>query len=130
MADPLTPVLGLSLPVVGGDDDTWGTTINDDLTLIDTAMGTKLAATNGAATGLTLTQAAAPAVNAAGYLGSPINGQNVDYQLEMTDLGLTVFHNSTTSHTYTIPEFATVAWPLGISRTLMPAARARLTISA
>jgi hypothetical protein len=35
MPDPTTPVLGLDLPIVGGDANTWGDSLNENFTIID-----------------------------------------------------------------------------------------------
>jgi hypothetical protein len=39
MPDITTPVLGLTLPEPGGSRNTWGEKLNNDLSLIDTAVG-------------------------------------------------------------------------------------------
>jgi len=62
-----TPVLGLTKPVVGADQDTWGALLNGDLDLLDTWAGTinaAIAALNGkvipAGTRMLFQQTAAP----------------------------------------------------------------------
>lgn len=50
---------------------------------------------------------------ALGYRGSPINTQNADYTFVLTDAGKTIYHTSASTHTYTIPANASVAYPIG-----------------
>ncbi len=57
--------------------------------------------------------AASPALWAAGYMDAPQNLQNGNYQFVLSDRGKSVFHNSSSAHTYTIPANASVAFPLG-----------------
>ena len=35
MPDPTTPILGLTQPVVGASNNSWGTELNGDLTILD-----------------------------------------------------------------------------------------------
>lgn len=59
--------------------------------------------------------AAARAVIGAGYLGAPQNVQSVNYTLVIGDAGLDITHPSGggAGDTYTIPNNATVAFPIG-----------------
>lgn len=52
-----TPNLGLTLPTVGADADTWGGTNNTALTAIDTFAGTVVLKTGGTMTGALVTKA-------------------------------------------------------------------------
>lgn len=51
--------------------------------------------------------------NSIGYLGTPFNTQNVDYTLILSDSGKTIYHASGSPHTWTIPQNASVAFPIG-----------------
>lgn len=60
-----------------------------------------------------LTPAATPATNAIGYLGSPQMSDQDDYTLVMADAGKHYYHVSGSSHTLTIPDNGSVAFPIG-----------------
>jgi len=97
--------------------------------LVDTGTsGTKVALTDGANTwsgvqtlsatavfsaGANLTPAATPSTTSIGYLGSPVNTQDGTYGILMTDSGKTIYHTSASTHTWTIPANASVAFPIG-----------------
>jgi hypothetical protein len=51
--------------------------------------------------------------NTIGYLGCPINTQDNNYTLLLTDAGKTIYHTSGSTHTYTIPANASVVLPIG-----------------
>ncbi len=53
------------------------------------------------------------AVNSAGYLGAPRNGQNNNYTFALGDSGGCVLCDNTGGFTWTIPAVATVAFPAG-----------------
>jgi len=63
--------------------------------------------------GADMTPASTPATTAVGYLGTPANTQNATYAILMTDAGKTIYHTSASTHTYTIPANASVAFPVG-----------------
>jgi hypothetical protein len=71
---------------------------------------------------------AAPVANSAGYLGSPINLQNVNYGLILSDAGKTIFSASGTN-TYTIPTNASVAFPIGTVIAFINESAGALTIA-
>lgn len=48
-----------------------------------------------------------------GYRGSPLNTKDTDYTLVLLDSGKTIIHTSATPHAWTIPPFASVAYPNG-----------------
>lgn len=50
---------------------------------------------------------------ALGYRGSPVNTQDGDYTLVLTDNGKMVRHTSGSAHAHTIPPVASVAFPVG-----------------
>lgn len=52
-------------------------------------------------------------IYAAGYRGEPVNEINADYALVLGDAGKTIYHDSGTPHTVTIPANASVAFPRG-----------------
>jgi hypothetical protein len=54
-----------------------------------------------------------PAALSAGYLGSPVNTENANYTLLITDAGKTLYQTSGSAYTWTIPTNASVAFPLG-----------------
>ena len=56
---------------------------------------------------------AAPAVSSAGYLGAPVNTQNGNYTLLISDAGKTLYSTSGSADTWTIPANASVAYPIG-----------------
>lgn len=60
-----------------------------------------------------LTPATTPATTSLGYLGAPQNAQNADYTLVMADAGKMIYHTSGSTHTWTIPANASVAYPVG-----------------
>jgi len=64
------------------------------------------------ATNLLITPAA-PAITSAGYLGAPLNNQNANYTLAITDAGKMIRGTNAGAFTYTIPPVASVAWPIG-----------------
>jgi len=49
----------------------------------------------------------------AGFRGSPVNEQTGDYTLVLADAGKTIYHDSGSPHTFTIPANASVAFPRG-----------------
>jgi hypothetical protein len=57
--------------------------------------------------------AAAPSLWNAGYMDAPQNNQNGNYSLVLSDRGKSIWHNSGSAHTYTIPANASVAFPSG-----------------
>ncbi len=63
--------------------------------------------------GASITPAAAPAVNAVGYLGAPQISDQDDYTLVMADAGKHYYHVSASAHALTIPANASVAFPIG-----------------
>jgi hypothetical protein len=63
--------------------------------------------------GANLTLAAAPAVNAVGFLGAPQMADQDDYTLTLADCGGHYYHVSGSTHTLTIPANASVAFPIG-----------------
>jgi hypothetical protein len=71
MTDPTTPAKGLTQPDVGGDTDDWGALVNNDLALIDTALGGTLTLSVSGNTTLTTTQAASTGYEITGALSSP-----------------------------------------------------------
>lgn len=50
---------------------------------------------------------------AMGWRGTILNTQNADYTLVLGDAGKTIYHTSASTHTYTIPANASVAYPIG-----------------
>lgn len=56
---------------------------------------------------------ATPVVNSVGYLGSPQMSNQGDYTLTMADAGKHYYHVSGSAHTLTIPDNASVAYPVG-----------------
>lgn len=52
---------------------------------------------------------------------SPINAQPNDYTFVLSDAGKTIYHESGTPHTYTIPANGSVAFPLGTIVTILNA---------
>jgi len=50
---------------------------------------------------------------AAGYRGTILNTQDTNYTLVLGDSGKTIYHTSASTHTYTIPANASVAYPIG-----------------
>lgn len=52
-------------------------------------------------------------VDSVGWRGSPVTPQNTDYTFVLNDSGKQVYHSSGTAHAYTIPPFASVAFPNG-----------------
>lgn len=56
---------------------------------------------------------AAPAVASAGYLGSPVNTQNGNYTLLLSDAGKTIYSTSGSADTWTVPANAAAAFPIG-----------------
>ena len=64
------------------------------------------------ATNLTLAFTAL-ATNSAGYLGAPVNEQDVGYTFALGDAGKLVRANSASGITYTIPPNSGVAFPIG-----------------
>jgi hypothetical protein len=69
MADPLTPNVGLAVPVRGSDVGTWDVPINGDMTLIDSMLGgvTTIALSNTSIT-LTASQAQSSIIRLTGTL--------------------------------------------------------------
>jgi hypothetical protein len=63
--------------------------------------------------GADLTPAAAPSTTSVGYLGAPQNVQDGNYTLVMSDSGKHLYHTSASTHTWTIPANASVAFPIG-----------------
>lgn len=57
--------------------------------------------------------AAAPATTATGYLGAPQTIKNGDYTLAIADSGYELYHTSGSTHTWTIPANASVAFQIG-----------------
>lgn len=104
------------------------TTLNGAVTLGDAA-GDVITSTGvfGIANGGTIVQAAAPATNAIGYLGTPQNAQAGTYGLLMTDIGKDVYFTATT--TVTIPANGSVAIPIGSIIELSVDASHTLTIA-
>jgi hypothetical protein len=65
----------------------------------------------GVATG---SAAAGPATaSGLGYMGAPVNTQNANYTLALSDEGEMIYHTSASAHAYTIPPNASVALPIG-----------------
>ena len=54
-----------------------------------------------------------PAATSAGYLGAPVNNQNVNYTFALGDAGGMVRANSAGAIAWTIPPNASVAYPVG-----------------
>lgn len=48
-----------------------------------------------------------------GFRGAPVNTQDTAYGLVLTDAGKTLYHTSASTHTWTIPANASVAYPIG-----------------
>ena len=88
------------------------TTLNGAVTLGDAA-GDVITSTGvfGIANGGTIVQAAAPATNAIGYLGTPQNAQAGTYGILMSDIGKDLYFTATA--TVTIPANGTIAVPIG-----------------
>lgn len=63
--------------------------------------------------GANLTLAAAPAVNAVGFLGAPQMADQDDYTLALADSGGHYYHVSGTPHTLTIPANGSIPFPIG-----------------
>jgi hypothetical protein len=57
--------------------------------------------------------AASPTLFNAGYMDAPQNNQNGNYSLVLSDRGKSLWHNSGSAHTYTIPANASVPFPSG-----------------
>ena len=88
MADTTTPNYGLTLPEVGASEDTWGTKINADMTLIDTQMKASADV------------AAAALPKAGGTLtGDVSHGDNVKAKFGAGD-DLQIYHDGGNNNTY------------------------------
>ena len=48
MSDPTTPILGLDLPIVGGDANVWGESLNDNFETLDNLGATPVVSVNAA----------------------------------------------------------------------------------
>jgi len=51
--------------------------------------------------------------NSAGYLGTPVNEQDANYTLVLSDAGKMIRCNSASAVAYTVPPLSSVAFPLG-----------------
>lgn len=60
-----------------------------------------------------LASIAASSTLSAGFRGAPQNAQTGDYTFVDTDAGKSIYHNSGSTHTFTIPANASVAYPIG-----------------
>lgn len=49
MPNPATPLLGLTVPTVGGDNNNWGTELNADLAILDSLGALNIQAINASA---------------------------------------------------------------------------------
>jgi hypothetical protein len=87
------------LPAVGSDDGTWGTILNDFLTVEHNTDGTQKPIGGVAA------------VVAQAY--RPINAQTQNYTLALTDNGKLITCNSTAALTLTLPPNNAVGFPVG-----------------
>ena len=103
-------------------------TLNGAVTLGDAA-GDVITATGvfGIVNGGTIVQAAIPANNAIGYLGTPQNALAGAYGILMTDIGKDLYFTATA--TVTIPANGTIAIPIGSIIELSVAATFVLTIA-
>jgi hypothetical protein len=57
--------------------------------------------------------ATSPALFNAGYMDAPQNQLAANYGLLLSDRGKSLFHNSVSAHTFTIPANASISFPLG-----------------
>jgi len=64
-----------------------------------------------------------------GYRGAPVNSQDATYTLVLTDSGKTVLHTSASTHTWTIPPNASVAYPVGTIIVLANTGSGAVTVS-
>lgn len=81
------------------------------------------------ASGLNLSPAAAPAVNAAGFLGLPVVTLNANANLGASHNGRMVRHTDATAYTWTIPPASTAGWVLSTAIALRNAGAGAITLA-
>lgn len=69
------------------------------------------------------------AEDSVGFRGAPQNTQDATYTLVLTDSGKTVRHTSASTHTWTIPPNADVAYPLGTTIVLVNLGSGAVTVA-
>lgn len=67
--------------------------------------------------------------NSAGYMGAPVNQQNANYTLALTDAGKLIFANTGGPYAWMIPPQASVAWPIGTAFVFRSLAGGTVTIA-
>src|SRR6478735_11918892 len=88
----LTPAKGYTLPTVGADFGTWGTTLNSDFSIIDSNLGGVVSVS--VAGNSNVTASASQAQNLVTILPGALTG-NIQYILPATG-GMYIIQNSTT----------------------------------
>ncbi|MBU9259100.1 hypothetical protein KTD13_01900 [Burkholderia multivorans] len=78
MADTYTPYLNLTKPEIGGDPDTWGQLINDDLDKIDANAAANMPKAGGTFTGPITVPDLLTVKGSGGFAGVVINVKNSD----------------------------------------------------
>ena len=106
-----------AVAAVGTSGDALGK-LNTNLTWSGTQAYTALGTFSGGfvlsgAVNYRMTYTGALTTDSVGYRGAPINIQNTNYTLLMTDSGCTIRHTDATAYAWTIPSNASVALPVG-----------------
>ena len=106
-----------ALATVGTSGDALGK-LNVNLTWSGTQAWTALGTFSGGfvmsgAVNYRMTYTGALTTDSVGYRGAPVNIQNTNYTLVMSDAGCTIQHTDATPYAWTIPPNASVALPIG-----------------